>query len=219
MNVLGAHILAKMCGAEDMGLIDMAGDYEAQYDAVDDTYRQTDTQTRNRLYRVLGAPENRIDLLGLLESSQYCHNINSPYIPPTLKSYVDRRNRRIKLFQFGEIARRALLAKTGLAPSSDDHRNVTLQVELLVKGPHRAFAHAMAARREEIRALNKAVERCCAEGLATTGSPWQLGHVYLLRDLAIQDLETTAEQLKELGNVIALLRHYRSAPRHAPQGR
>ena len=41
-------------------------------------------------------------------------------------------------------------------------------------------------------------------------APWQLGHVYLLRDLAVQDLETSREQRKALGEIIKLLKKYKS---------
>jgi hypothetical protein len=79
----------------------------------------------------------------------------------------------------------------------------------------------MAARRKEIQALSEAVERCHAVGLAPPRSapefgqgllsnlsfiPWQLGHVYLLRDIAVQDIETTVEQREQLREVITLLR-------------
>ncbi len=83
----------------------------------------------------------------------------------------------------------------------------------------------MTARRKEIQALSEAIERCYVLVLRTTRSapefgedllsglsitPWQLGHVYLLRDLAVQDLESTAEQHQGLREVITLLRTQKS---------
>ena len=73
--------------------------------------------------------------------------------------------------------------------------------------------------------LIKAIDSCLVGGLGTPRSgmnsprsflsdpnfaPWQLGHVYLLRDLAVQDLETSREQRKALGEIIKLLKKCKS---------
>ena len=83
----------------------------------------------------------------------------------------------------------------------------------------------MAARRKEIRLLNIAIENCHVEGLAATQPeselsqelpfdpiyrPWQLGHVYLLRDIATNDIEITAEQRSQISEVIKFLRNQQS---------
>ena len=81
------------------------------------------------------------------------------------------------------------LAKSGRAPG---------------KGTNHVFAAMMAARKKEIRALKMAIESCLSGDLL---SDWQLGHVFLLRYFAVQDLETTPEQREAFNRKIILLKN------------
>ena len=74
-----------------------------------------------------------------------------------------------------------------------------------------------AARKKEIRALKEAIESCLSEGSLSDPNfvAWQLGYVFLLRDFAIQDLETTPEQCKALNRKITLLKNQHRETEHA----
>ncbi len=212
---LGESIIASKCSAEDYGLIDEAGALECTYDIVRDAWLKSDLAAKNRLYRYFGAPEGSVDLQQVLNNTSYRRHLNSPHLsatPPALRRYIEARNDRVRKFE-------------AWRPSDDLAQIVAHLVRGSGKGANRALDQAMAARREEIQALSQAIERCHAVGLATPQSapefgqgllsnlnfnPWQLGHVYLLRDIAINDIEITAEQCEQLREVIKFLRAEKS---------
>ena len=216
---LSGHIASKMCGAEAAGLLDTAEEFEGCHDSLETEWPKNNSTVQNQLYRYFGAPEGSVDLQTELNKPAYRRHLTSPLpsaTPRALRRYIKARDARETGFEKWNplgIHPEALVQKvTCLAKSSS--------------GPRKdAFDRIMSARKKEIRALNQAIERCCVEGLATTRSaskyaqgflinprfiPWQLGHVYLLRDLVFQDLETTAEQREGLTEVIVKLKIHQS---------
>ncbi len=215
---LSGYLLARKCGAEDCGLIDEAEALECKYDIVEDAWLKSSVTAKNRLYRYFGAPEGSVDLQQVLNNTSYRRHLNSPHLsatPPALRRYIEARNDRARKFNVWR-------------PSDDLAQIVAHLVRRYPapgKGADRALDQAMAARRKEIQALSQAIERCHAMGLATTRSapnfgqgllsdlriiPWQLGHAYLLRDIAINDIEITVEQREQLREVIKFLRNQQS---------
>ena len=63
-----------------------------------------------------------------------------------------------------------------------------------------------------------AIKSCLSEDPLSDSKfvPWQLGYVFLLRDFAIQDLETAPEQCKALNEKIKLLKNQQRETEHAP---
>ena len=221
---LSGRFISKMCGAEDYGLLDEAAEFECLHDTVETAWLGSDSTAKTRLHLYFGAPENAVDLGKELANPAYRRHLDlstPSIVPPALQGYIKARNARVATFR--------KWGPSGSHPQALERtiqRLVTSSRELS-EHANRARNQAMAARRKEIRALNKAIERCCVEGLATTRSatilarsllsergfiPWQPGHLYLLRDLATQDLEATSEQRNELSRVIGLLHRYKSAP-------
>ncbi len=228
---LGGSIIARKCGAEDYGLIDEAAEFESQYEIVRDAWLEHNSKVKNHVYLYFGAPEDSVDLPKKLNNPAYQHHLLLPTLtttPPSLRRYIRVRNARVAEFQ--------KWCPRGVEPEAS-----VRAVALLVKGCREsgngaghAFTSIISARRKEIRGLNEAIERCCIEGLATTPSaskfaqglltkprfiPWQPGHVFLLRDIAIDDIETTVEQREGLREVLTILQAYYLESRHAPQGR
>ncbi len=219
---LGASIIARKCSAEDYGLIDEAGALECKYDIIQDAWLKSDATAKNRLYRYLGAPEDSVDLQQVLNNPAYLRHLNSPHLsatPPALRRYIEARNDRVRKF---EIWRPWGNHPDALAQIV---AHLVRRYPASGKGADRALDQAMAARRKEIQALSQAIERCYVVGLAPPRSapefgqdllsdlriiPWQLGHVYLLRDLAINDIEITVDQREQLRKVIIFLRTQKS---------
>ncbi len=215
---LGASIIARMSGAEDYGLIDEAEALECKYDIIQDAWLKSNAAAQNRLYRYFGVPEDSVDLQKELNNPAYRRHLTSPHLsatPPALRRYIEARNDRVRKFEVwrpSDAVAQMVTHLVGRFPAPG-------------KGADRALDQAMAARRKEIQALSQAIERCYAVGLAPPRSapefgqdllsdlgiiPWQLGHAYLLRDIAVQDIETTAEQRERLCEVIKFLRTQRS---------
>ncbi len=215
---LGASIIASKSSAEDYGLIDEAEALECKHDTIQDAWLKGNSTTKYRLFRYFGAPEDSVDLHQLLNNTSYRRHLKSPHLsatPPPLRRYIKARNDRVRKFE--------------VWIPWDNHPDAMAKIVKHVvrrypasgKGANRALNQAMVARRKEIQALSQAIDRCYVVGLTTTRSapefgqgllsdlsitPWQLGHVYLLRDIAVRDLETTAEQHQGLCEVIIFLR-------------
>ena len=215
---LSAHLSSKMCSAEDAGLIPEAEAFELVIETARTAWFRSGSEIKNHLCHYLGAPEASVDLEKKLTSPAYLRHLNLPHLsatPPPLRHYTEARNNRVRKFEEWR-------------PRGNHPDALVQTVAHLVrdypasgKGANRALNQAMVARRNEIQALNLAIERCYVMGLRTTRStpefgqgllsdlniiPWQLGHVYLLRDIAINDIETTVEQLEKLRKVIKFLR-------------
>ncbi len=212
---LSAHIIAKMSGAESYGLIDEALDFERQCEAVRAAWLDNRAPVKNCLSDYFGAADGRVDLDRVLANRRHLYSPLRSEIPRALQRYIAARNDRVARVREWNLVDRnpeqlvhefVRLAKSGRAAS---------------RWVNQEFAAMRAARKKEKSALKKAIEGCCVEGLATPQSgqdtrwslhsdpnfaPWQLGHVYLLHDLAVQDLETTPAQRKALGEIIKLLK-------------
>ena len=218
---LSVRIIARKCGAEDYGLLDEAAKFECLHDAVETAWLENNSAARTLLYLYFSAPDGPVDLPKKLNNPPYRRHLFPPNLsatPPSLCRYIGARYARVEKFE--------KWSPRGVEPEAS-----TRTVALLVKacresgnGARDAFTSMISARQKEIRELKKAIERCCIEGLAPVPSasnfaqgllsepgfvPWQLGHVFLLRDIAIDDLETTAEQREGLRKMIALLRAHR----------
>ncbi len=196
---LSSRIIGGMCGAEDYGLLDEAAEFECLHDTVETAWLGQNSKVRNHLFLFFGAPDDPVDLLKKLNDHGYRRHLSLPTLaaaPPGLRRYIRARNRRVEEFE--------KWCPRGVEPEASARA-----VALLVKGCRgfgngagHAFTSIISARRKEIRALNVAIERCCIEGPAPTSSaskfaqvllskpgfvPWQLGHVFMLRDIAIDD--------------------------------
>jgi hypothetical protein len=215
---LSGYLLARKCGAEDYGHIDEAEALECKYNIIEDAWQKGGVTAKNRLRRCFGAPEGSVDLQKELANPIYRRHLNSPQLsatPPPLRHYIKARNDRVRKFEEWR-------------PRGNHPEALAQTVAHLVryypasgKGANRALNRAVVARRKEIKALSEAIERCYVLVLRTTRSapefgedllsglsitPWQLGHVYLLRDIAVGDLEATREQREQLCEVIKSLR-------------
>ena len=219
---LSRYLLARKCGAEDYGLIDEALALECKYEIVEDAWLKGSVKNTNRLSRYFGAPEGSIDLQKKLANPIYRRHLNSPHVsatPPPLRRYFEARNDRVRKFE--------VWIPWGNHPDAlvQTVAHLVRRYPASGKGANRALNQAMVARRKEIQALSQAIERCHVMGLRTTRSapefgqdllsnliiiPWQLGHVYLLRDLAVHDIEITVEQREQLRKVIIFLRTQKS---------
>ncbi len=216
---LSGYLLARKCGAEDYGHIDEAEALECKYNIIEDAWQKGGVTAKNRLRRCFGAPEGSVDLQKELNNPAYRRHLNSPHLsatPPPLRRYIKARNDRVRKFENWR-PRPDALAQT--------IAHLARRYPVPGKRANRALDQAMAARRKEIQALSQAIERCYVVGLAPPRSapefgqdllsnlgiiPWQLGHVYMLRDIAINDIEITAEQREQLPKVIEFLRTQKS---------
>ncbi len=228
---LSGRIITRKCGAEDYGLLDEAAKFECLHDAVKTAWLENNSTAKTRLYLYFGAPDGPVDFPKKLNNPAYQRHLFLPNLtatPPSLRRYIGARNARVAEFEKWSLR--------GVEPEASART-----VAVLVKGCRgsgngggHAFTSMISARRKEIRGLCQAIERCCIESLAPTPSaskfargllsepgfvPWQLGHVFLLRDIAIEDLETTVEQRERLREVIALLRVYYLRARDAARFR
>ncbi len=221
---LSNRIIARMCSSEDYGLLDEAAEFECLHDTVETAWLGHNSEAKNHLCLYFGAPENAVDLEKALANPAYRrhHTASAPTItPPALQCYIKARNARVAKFR--------KWSPSGSHPEAlvQTLQRLVRSTERLSEQANRARNSVLSARRKEIQAMTGAIELCCAEALANTPSasksarclrsdpsfvPWHLCHAYLLHDLAAQDLEATTEQLKELGEVVALLRAYQSAP-------
>ncbi len=215
---LGASIIASKSSAEDYGLIDEAEALECKHDIIQDAWLKSNATAKNRLHRYFGGPEDSVDLQKELNNPAYRRHLNSPHLsatPPPLRRYIKARNDRVRTFE--------IWIPWGNHPDAMAKivKHVVRRYPASGKGANRALNQAMVARRKEIKALSEAIERCYVLVLRTTRSapefgedllsglsiiPWQLGHVYLLRDIAINDIEITVEQREQLRKVIKFLR-------------
>ncbi len=216
-----ANLLSKQGGAEDAGAIEEAADYEALADKASEVLDRVNGYDQITLCLAIGGPPDPVNLPERLGRPQYSRNIYTPGIPPALATYVKLRNTRIKLFQYGDALRRSFLAKAGLPLPSHYTDSVRLLMGLLAayggdtyalrkRGIPGALSCEMKARRQEVNALKKAIRTCIAEAQSTTVAvPWQLGHVFLLRDLAVQDFEFAPDLNRELRRIIGILQSRR----------
>ncbi len=219
---LSGRFISRKFGAEDAGFMAKAEALECIHDILRSAWLKGNATAKNRLYRYFGAPEDSVDLQQVLNNPANRRHPNWPHLSATplgMSLYIKARNARVNKFEIWKpwgkhpdaLVRKVTHLVRGCPASG--------------KGANRALHDAMAARRKEIQALNKAIERCYVEGLATaqsasefaqgllfdpTSIPWQLGHVYLLRDLALDDIETTVEQRERLREVIKFLRTQQS---------
>jgi len=216
------RLISRICSAENYGLIDEAGALECKYGIIEDAWLKSSVTAKSRLYRYFGAPEDSVDLQKELNNTSYRRHLNSPHVsatPPPLRRYIEARNDRVRKFE--------VWIPWGNHPDAMAKivKHVVRRYPASGRGANRALNQAMVARRNEIQALSEAIERCYVLVLRTTRSapefgqgllsdlsiiPWQLGHVYLLRDIAINDIEITAEQREQLRKVIMFLRTQQS---------
>ena len=137
-------------------------------------------------------------------------------------SYGNLRNKRIAQLELSDAVRALTLSSVAPGPPEQHMQNIEAQIRLVVavrnnfvgfkyRTPLKAI-HGLSARRKEIKMLHKAIGSCTFNNSVVPSSttPWQLGHVYLLRDLAVQDLETSREQRKALGEILKLVKRYQS---------
>ena len=210
------HIIAKMGGARNYGLINEALYFESLYEAVWPVWLYNRAPVRNCLSDYFGAADDRVNLDRELANRRHLFSSLRSEIPRALKRYIAARNDRVaRVREWNTVDRTpeqlvqelVRLAKSGRAPS---------------KWANQEFAAMRAARKKEKSALKKAIDSCLVGGLAKPQpgqntprsllsdpnfTPWQLGHVFLLRDFATQDLETSPAQRRALGELIKLLQN------------
>jgi hypothetical protein len=105
---LMTHLWCQQYGAEEFGWREEVADWEALADQAHEVFGQVGSADRNDLYCTLGAPFYPVDLHKYLAHPIYSCHIDSPRIPPALKT--EHRNRRIELFHEGDTIRRSALA-------------------------------------------------------------------------------------------------------------
>jgi len=212
---LSGHIIAKMAGAESYGLIDEALYFESLYEAVRAAWRYNRAPIKNCLFDYFGAADGRVDLDRVLANRQHLFPPLRSEIPRALKRYIAARNDHVaRVREWNAVDRTPEQLVQELVRLGKSSRTLS-------KWSNQEFSAMRAARKKEKSALRKAIEGCLVGGLAKPQSgqntprsllsdpnftPWQLGHVYLLHDLAGQDLETTPAQRKALGEIIKRLK-------------
>ncbi len=212
LDRLIGRLISKKCGAEDGELKDEAQALERTLEAVMLASQNASASVLNHLADYFGAPNGSINFERELTNRRHLLSPHPSAVPPGLHRYITARNNRVAKSQNWNAVNRTpeqlvqelvRLAKNGRAQG---------------KGANHVFSAMRAARKKEIRALKVAIESCLTEGLLSDPNfvPWQLGHVLLLRDFAIQDLETTPEQCEALNRKIKLLKNLQRETEHAP---
>lgn len=208
----------RIANVEAAGFIAQAEDLELFHDSLELGYSASRSAGKNHLLRYFGAPKNPIDLQQELLNPATRRHLTSPdesATPLTLWLYVQARNDRVEKFELWRAGGNRLPAMAGtvmiLAKGYRASR----------KGAHPAFRRAMAARAKEIKFLRIAINSCDMEVLAAAqpetdfsqdllsdsiNRPWQLGHIFLLRTIANDDIEITAEQRSQISEVIKFSR-------------
>jgi hypothetical protein len=216
-HLVKTHLWCQQDGAEEFGREEEVPDWQALADEAHEISGQVGSEDRSKLFLVLGAPFNPVDLPKYLAHPVYSPHIDDARIPPALEKCVECRNNRIEVFKLGDARRRSALAKAGLPLPSHGTESVRLLMGLLAAygdeahelGPGRipGVSHKeLSARHEEVYALREAVKACIAKPQS-----WQLGHILILRHFAGQDLELTPKTETKLDKVIALRRQRQAA--------
>lgn len=199
------HMISKKCGAEDGELKEEAEALERTLEAVMVASQNASASAMNLLANYFGAPNGQVDLERELTIRRHLLSPHRSAIPTGLHRYITARNDRItKSHNWNMIDRTPEQEVQDLVRLAKNDR-------ALGRRSNHAFSTMIAARKKEIRALNVAIESCLSGGSLSDPSfvPWQLGHVFLFRDFAIQDLETTPEQCKAFNKKIQLLKNSR----------
>ena len=209
------HIIAKMGGARNYGLINEALYFESLYEAVWPAWLYNRAPVRNCLSDYFGAADGRVDLDRVLANRRHLFSPLRSEIPRALLRYIAARNDRVaRVREWNAVDRTPEQLVQELVRFGKSGRTLS-------KWGNQDFTAMMTARKREKSALKKAIDSCLVGGLANPQSgqntprsllsdskfvPWQLGHVFLLRDFATQDLETSPAQRRALGEIIKRLK-------------